>query len=59
MNDPIVVDNLLALLFKARATAAAIEDNIQAGDPKLSRVHRQMFTDELSAISCIIERCAN
>lgn len=58
-NDPVVIDNLLELLFKARAVAQAIEENIQEGDPSLSRVHYQMFDIELEAIATILQRCVN
>lgn len=58
-NDPLVIDNLLELLFKARAVAQAIEENIQEGDPPLSRVHHQMFDIELEAIATILQRCVN
>lgn len=58
-NDPTVIDKLLHHLFDAVATARAIEDNIEAGDPRLSRTHCQMFEIELDTIATILKRCAN
>lgn len=58
-NDPAVIDKLLMLLFDARATAQAIEDNIQEGDPLLAPTYLQMFEIELEAIAAILHRCVN
>lgn len=58
-NEPTVINNLLGHLFDAVATARAIEDNIQAGDPPLTSTHYQMFEIELETIATILKRCVS
>lgn len=58
-NEPTVINTLLRHLFDAVATARAIEDNIQAGDPPLTNTHYQMFEIELETIATILKRCVS
>lgn len=58
-NEPKVINALLGHLFDAVATARAIEDNIQAGDPPLTQTHLQMFEIEIDTIATILKRCVN
>lgn len=48
-NEP-VIDDLLASLFKARRTAAAVLDNCIDERIPLTAIERRMFHEELTAI---------
>ena len=49
-NEP-VIDDLLAALFQATGLARAILDNCHEDRAPLAPVHRQMFQEELTAIT--------